>query len=153
LRNALYTNFIGSHGAILMSGYASSAEKLLTVVFQIFLIRNFGPEGAVGALILGALVFQIPYHRILLKRQPEAARSLVSLQWIWIPSGMVFLAVAQFSGWLVVEDWLAFLLLCFVVAPLPAIILFGGVPNLRERSAAGMRYLAAVARSIISSPR
>lgn len=133
LRNQLYTNFIGSHGAIQISGYSSALEKLITVAVQCVLIYHFAALGAVASLVLVAVVFQFPYHVILKNRQPEAARSLRPLQWLWLPALAVFWIVSAGSAWLVFDDWMAFLLCCGLAAVLPGALMIASLPNLRER--------------------
>lgn len=133
LRNTIYLSFIGAHGAIQISGYTSSAERVLTSGFQFLLIFYFGPEGAMAAVILGSVLFQIPYHHILKKFQPEAAESLRPLQWIWVLTGLIFAGAACISGWWVVDTWMNFLIRCALLAPLPVAIIVVGVPEIKSK--------------------
>jgi O-antigen/teichoic acid export membrane protein len=133
LRNNIYTSFIGAHGAIQISGYTAAAERIITAAFQVFLIYQFGAEGAMLAIILGSVLFQIPYHYILSKLQPEAAESLKSLQWFWMVTAMIFLGAAFISDWWVVDNWVSFLVRCSIIAPIPVAIIILGIPEIKTR--------------------
>lgn len=153
LRNTIYTSFIGAHGAIQLSGYTSAAEKLITACFQIFLIYHYGVLGAVAAVVLGSILFQYPYHRILKNLQPEVAYSLCPLQWIWLLTGILFAVAIFISGWWVVDNWWTFLLRCAILAPLPMAIILFGVPDVKTKIYHALNKLPFIHRVATSQPR
>lgn len=118
LRNTIYLTMISAHGAISLSGYGSAAERVFTALLQIILIKTYGAEGALMALIVGSLTAQIPYQKILTKLQPQAASGLSSLQWLWLPSTLLFLLISSISGWFVFESWYHFISGCAVLSPI-----------------------------------
>lgn len=148
LRNMLYVNLLGASGAIQISAYTVSLEKLLTAVLLAVLVYVFGAIGIVLAWILGCLLFQIPYHKILSKHEPEVARSLLLLQWAWIPVCILFAIATKLSHLCVVETWAEFLIRFAVILPVPAIVVLLVFPDLRRK---GTQVVEQINRTFRSS--
>lgn len=142
MRSILYTSLIGAHGSINVSGYTGSVERITTALLMFLLVGDYGPFGVVIALIVGPILFQVPYHFLLRKRQPVVAQSLFPLQWVWIPAGILFWAASLCTHWWVFDSWTQFILAAALLMPLPASLVIGAIPQIRERlGQTGLRRL------------
>lgn len=133
LRNSIYSNIIISSGAIRAGGYLASLEKLVVVGLQFALIFLYSALGAALSVVMATLLMQIPYHLLLRHQSRTVADSLISLQFMGLPLGVLLLIGSLLAPFFIFDNWVEFVVSAALVLFLILCIVIGSIADLRLR--------------------
>lgn len=129
----LFVGVIGSTGVIRDVELTKGFENLLKIGLIFFLVQSMGVVGAPLAVVIGSIIMQPVFWRVVVRTHADLAVGLKPLFWLWVPLGAGLFGLSLLAEWFTLETWLSFIFWSALLSlPFAALFVYG-VDGVRAR--------------------